>query len=180
MKKITLIALLFALIWQVNAQTLENSLQRKNEVKLDVAYLIGGAIKVEYEYLLNDYSSIGISALYNFDTRNNNGYPRVYKAQVLGIYRLYFGKEPIRGFFLEGNFGLIHGEYTIYTQNWPWPTEKYTAFGAGIALGWKWHMPNSNIVLDIFCGLGRKLGGSDVVNRGWAYPRAGIAIGKRF
>jgi len=184
MKKITLIALLFALNWQANAQNSDISLLKRNELKLDVAYLIGGALKVEYEYLLTDYSSLGISTLYNFDTRKNEWEHRVFKAQILGTYRLYFGKEPVAGFFLEGNMGLIHGEYRSYhrpSPSDPRSLENYAAFGIGIALGWKLHIPKSGIVLDIFGGVGRKFGAKESDEQdGWGYPRVGICVGKRF
>ena len=180
MKKLPQIVLLLAFGWQVSAQTPEISLQKRNELKLDVAYLIGGAIKAEYEYLLNDYSSIGLSALYNFDTKKNDYDYRTFKTQVLGIYRLYFGKEPVTGFFLECNFGLIHGEYRTY-HHWNSSTKDYAAFGVGIALGRKWYIPKSGIVLDIFAGIGRKFGAKESDDQdGWGYPRVGICIGKRF
>lgn len=171
MKKITLIALSFALIWQVNAQTLENFPQRKNELKLDVAYLLGATLKAEYEYLINDWSSVGVSAFHNF----NSGNPS-FRTQVLGIYRLYFGKEPATGFFLEGNIGLVSGYWYRYAW-WHYSYEQYTAGGVGIALGWKWYIPRSGIVLDIFLGGGRLLGDNDYTR---SYPRMGIAVGKRF
>ena len=174
MKKITLIALLFALTWQASSQTLENSLQKRNELKLDVAFLLGSTLKVEYEYWLTDWSSVGASALYGF---GSNGIEIdgdfSIRFQMLGTYRLYFGKEPTRGFFLEGNLGIVHGKESIFSWN---PVGDFTAFGVGIALGWKWYIPRSGIVLDIFGGAGRLFGD----NGPGAYPRAGVAVGKRF
>jgi len=170
MKKITLIALLFALNWQINAQTSEISLQNRNELKLDVAFLIGGILKAEYEYLLSDWSSIGVSAFFNL----NSG-PRELGTQVLGNYRLYFGKEPVSGFFIEGNLGIISGYLDPYYSS---SNDHYSSFGIGIALGWKWYIPKSGIVLDIFGGGGRLFG--DVASSVGPYPRAGICVGKRF
>ena len=170
---------LFALNWQVNAQREEFSLQNRNEVKLDVAYLLGLTLKVEYERLLNDWSSVGVVVLQNFSSG-----PQQFGTQVLGFYRLYFGRQPVSGFFLEGNLGITHGYDGHYYWIGGWrPRESYTAFGLGLALGWKWYIPRSGIVLDIFVGGGRLVReNNDRANydRVMGYPRVGITIGRRF
>jgi len=179
MKKTTLIALLFVLGWQANAQISETPDIRKNELKVDVAYLLLGSVaKVEYEYLLNEWSSAGVSALYDFTP---NSEP-TFKIQVLGFYRLFFGNHPNSGFFLEGNLGVISGKDDSYHYD---PSsgmsytsyDPYTTLGAGIALGWKYYIPKSSIVLDLFFGYGRMF--IDNNNIG-GYPRAGLCVGKRF
>ena len=169
MKKIMSIALLFALSWQTNAQSTEKAVDlKRNELKLDVAWLIfEPALKVEYEYFLNEWSSFGASGFINLSTDD------YIKSQLLGLYRLYFGKEPRAGFFLEGNFGLTFGKDSNYGT---YRHENYTNFGIGIALGWKYHIPKSDIVLDLYAGAGRLLGD----NGPGGYPRFGICIGKRF
>ena len=199
MRKNTLIALLLVLTWQVNAQELSPTVVfsgtearkaerfepsefgikkrpefERHEIKLDVAYLITGTIKVEYEHLFNNWSSAGLVAFHSLpDPREAifriNG---DHRTQVLGFFRLYFGKEPTTGFFAEGNFGITSGDYY----------EKYTAFGTGLAVGRKWHIPESGIVLDLFVGMGRLFRDSRG-RRGYYttnYPRLGFCIGKRF
>jgi len=175
MKKIALIVLLFAFYWQANGQREEVSLQNRHEVKLDPAHLIGSVIRIDYEYLLNDWSSAGLSVHYNFSSSDRPVDEPIFRVMVLGFYRLYFGRQPVSGFFLEGNLGIISG---ADDRVWPMPyrPENYTAFGAGIALGWKWYIPRSGIVLDIFAGGGR-LFNNDRVG---GFPRVGIAVGKRF
>ena len=168
-KQALIIALLLVFAWQARAQTSETPSIKRNELKIDVAYLIGSALKMEYEYFLNDWSSIGIVGLYNFGSSEN----QIYKAQALGKYRLFFGKQTMSGFFLEGNFGVTSGK----TLHMIYPRLEYTAFGAGIALGCKWHIPKSNVVMDVFGGLGRLFGKHYTAE---VYPRVGICVGKRF
>lgn len=184
MNKIVFAALLLAIGWQVQAQTSETALLKRNELKVDVSALLGATLKVEYEYLLNDWSSAGAVALYSFDSSYDE-FSFGYDTQVLGTYRLFFGKKPTSGFFLEANCGITSGmhdyyDYDDYYSNGYYYNgnyyEKRTAwFGVGIALGWKYHIPQPNIVLDIFFGAGRLFG--DEID---AYLRTGICIGKRF
>jgi len=174
-KKITLLALLLILSWQTNvwaSEIKEPETFKRHEIKLDVAYLLYGGAKVEYEFLLTPWSSIGAVGLIDL----NSGY-RYYKTQALGLYRLYFGKKPNTGLFIEGNIGVTTGSYDDYY--WAWDRkENYTAFSVGIALGWKFYIPHpqSSVVLDIFVGAGR-LFPEDYYK---IYPRVGICIGMRF
>ena len=154
MKKITIIALLFATCWQVNAQKFENPDVKRLELKIDAAHILAKIAKIEFEYWLNDWSSVGAVGFYNFGNGIFGELP-LYKAKLLGTYRLYFGKNPMQGFFLEGSAGVVHGNsfegWILGNEN----AKEYTAFGAGIAIGWKWFIPNPNITLDITYGLGR-------------------------
>jgi len=177
MRKITLIALLFALIWQANAQiseSFENPILKKHELKLDLPYLLLGAFKVEYEYLLNSRSSIGAVGILNpsFVLKDDN--PLV-KTQFLGFYRWYFLEKFVAsGLFLEGNLGVTSGYWNDRHDSHK--LGKYTSFGCGGALGWK-HVNKRGITLDIFGGFGVLL--TDEASPGF-YPRVGICLGKRF
>lgn len=169
MKKITTLAVLLTIAWQATSQSANTSEIKKHELKVDVAYLLDATMKAEYEYLLNDWSSLGAVAFYNF---SSNPY---FKSEILGLYRLYFGKEPSKGFFLEGNCGLLVGNLDYYYGNNN-SSKQFSAFGAGVALGWKWFIPKSDIVLDLFVGVNRAF--TDEFFE--AFPRVGICIGKRF
>jgi len=172
-KSILFIALLLGAGWRANAQEQEIFNLAKNELKVDVAYILGATLKVEYEHLLNDWSGLGAMAAYNFSGDNFSNM----RFQMLGFYRLYFGKQPVSGFFLESNMGITTVNYYQSVHYYPFVGRKTsTAFGIGIALGWKWHIDKSNIVLDIFGGAGRLFNENSVR----AYPRMGICIGKRF
>jgi len=176
MKKITFIAVLFALSWQANAQNLE----RRNELKICPVHLIAGSLRIDYERLINDWSSVGATGLYSFaNAFSDVDFGNRIRGQFLGFYRLYFGRrEPASGFFLEGNLGVTVGTYySLSFFHRPDPVN-YTAFGAGVALGWKWYIPRSGIVLDLFVGGGRLFNDSEDGPNG--FPRAGISVGKRF
>ena len=169
MKRVMMI-LLLVMCCQLYSQTVAE----KNEFKLDLAYILAPALKVEYERLLSDGTTLGAAGLYHFDDDYNIKY------QILGFYRWYFGKEPISGFFLEANMGISGGYYESWFSyaldgSKEESEESYSALGAGIALGWKF-VTNTGVVLDIFSGIGRMVGdvGPEV------YPRWGVCIGKRF
>ncbi|MCL2682611.1 MAG: hypothetical protein FWE63_03870 [Bacteroidales bacterium] len=192
MKKITLIALLLALTWQVGAETQETSTRKKNELKLDVVSLIvGSMLKVEYEYLINNWSSAGVATFYQFSPWTSVIADDIEfgswlnftdtKMQLLGTYRLYFDEKPTSGFFIEGNMGLIARDQkasflagggpfsNVYTYGY----ETYYTFGIGIASGFKVYNTKGT-TLDIFVGGGWMFGYNDV------YLRSGIFLGKRF
>ena len=165
MKKITLI-LLLALSWQAYSQIPERNIVAKHEMKIDMAYLLSPAFKLEYENLLNEGNSWGIVGFANIANNPTFAY------QLLGFYRLYFGKSFASGFFLEGNFGVTGGHrYGSWSQS-----DDYAAAGAGIALGWKL-VTEKGVVLDLFAGLGRLF--ENNFDPG-VYPRMGICLGKRF
>ena len=170
MKKSTLSALLLVICWQIFAQNQEIFLKKRNELKVDVAYFFVLTLKIEYEFLLNNWSSVGLSAFHNFRS------DPIFKNQIFGNYRLYPGLANY-GFFIEGNLGLLHG-YNSWTLLGP-VSEIHTAFGIGFALGWKWHFSESGTVFDIFLGTGRLFSNDENAN-GRGYPRLGICIGKRF
>ncbi|MCL2027754.1 MAG: hypothetical protein FWG79_04610 [Bacteroidales bacterium] len=179
MKKIISITLLFILSLQTYAQIYETSNFKRNELKVDVLYpLIVKTLKVEYEYFLSDISSFGVVGFYNLGDHEYQNF----KTQVLATYRLYFGEEPVSGFFFEGNLGVTSGRYDegagiqiqIGTRQ---PIENpYTAFGVGFALGWKYVIPKSGVTLDLLCGAGRMLGKNNI----GFYTRFGVTVGKRF
>ena len=185
MNKIVLTTLLLAIGWQMQAQTSETTLLKRHELKVDVASLLNTTLKVEYEYLLNNWSSVGAVALYHFDSSNDDlDLDFGFDTQVLGTYRLFFGKKPVSGFFLEANCGITSGLSYFYDEDYyangyyyegNFHEKREFLFGVGIALGWKFHIPQPNIVLDLFIGGGRFFG--DAIG---AYPRTGICIGKRF
>ena len=136
-------------------------------------------MRIEYEYLLNNWSSVGLSAFHNFMYDYPMFYYPMFKNQILGTYRVYFGLLPdIGGFFIEGNLGLFYGHnsWDVFFQPRP---KNHTAFGVGFSLGWKWHIKKSDTVWDFFVGTGRLFSNNDISN-GRGYPRFGICVGKRF
>jgi hypothetical protein len=189
-KKITVIALCLVFCQHGYAQISEICDCKRNELKLDVAYLFRPALKAEYEYLLNKRSSIGVSAHYIFDIDAK------YKTQLLGIYRWYFSKKkPMAGFFVEGNMGFISGnQFGVKRLSGPWGNtvgtygayDTYSAFGMGLALGWKGLFSKRGITIDLFLGPSKLFSQKETEQYLFreeyknVYPRMGILIGKRF
>ena len=173
MKKITLIVLLFAFSLQTHAQNFEDQDFKRNELRLGL-HVLYSMVRVEYEYFLNDWSSAGVSAALNAGVFPLSGTEPLVRAQTLGLYRLYFGKQPATGFFVEGNLGITSGNtFVIFGSS-----EKYTIFGIGVAIGWKLHNPRSGVTANFLCGMGRSLASN--LSREVGYLRMGIFVGKRF
>ena len=136
-----------------------------NELKINAPLILVGFVEMTYERQLNPHSGLGISAGIGF-TDEYNGF------SLIPHYRLYFGKRPARGFYIEGNAAL----YSRPRGESP-RLDDPLGYGLGVALGFK--LINSNrIVADVFAGMGRNFS-----NSGWlgeAYPRLGIGVGKKF
>ena len=135
----------------------------KHEFKIDLAYLFVPCLKLEYEFLLSEENSIGAVCFFG-----NNDIDVAF--QALGLYRFYFGNEPISGFFLEGHVGFSR------LKNYDIESDEYdNSIGAGIALGNK-YVSKKGIVLDIFAGVGKSV---SYYSNSTYYPRLGITLGKR-
>ena len=171
MKKTALIVLLFALGLQANTQNFDDPNFAKSELKIDPVWLIfGSTIKINYDYFLSEWSSLGASGLVYIGSKEDF----TLKAQLLACYRLYFGKNPMQGFFFEGNLGLTSWREEVWDFGKRY--KDHSGLGIGIALGWKWYIPKSGAVLDVYFGGGRLFGGNGLE----IFPRAGVSIGKRF
>jgi len=147
-------------------------LTKRSELKVNGLYLIIGAFEIDYEYILNDESSVGVSVTAVFEDSD-------YNWGITPHYRLFFGKQPAQGFFVEGHASLFNAETYDYIYN---PNggqvlrENITTGGIGIAVGGKFRT-SRNVIVEVNGGIGRIFSDSlfDTV-----YPRFGINIGKRF
>ncbi|MFD1294899.1 DUF3575 domain-containing protein [Lutibacter holmesii] len=161
----------------------------RSEIKLNVAYLIGGMPEVSYEYLINEESSVGASILYAIDNDID------FKFAFTPYYRFYFGKKRTAGFFVEG-FGMLNvteEHYAIYYYDVADPNsdvyyennnnfEKNTNFALGIAVGGKF-LTSSGFIFEIYGGIGRNLFNNNDYYNSDNYefvPRFGVSVGKRF
>jgi len=146
----------------------------KNEFKINGLYLILGGIELDYEVILNEESSFGISAAYIFEDDSQ------YKWGITPHYRLFFGKAPASGFFVEGHGAIF--SYESYSIDIfpgggpPFESNNKVASGIGLAIGGKF-ITNRNVVVEINGGIGRIFGNDSFDT---VYPRFGIDIGKRF
>jgi hypothetical protein len=155
---------------------------RKNEIKINALYLILGAFEGTYERALNDESAVGASVTFLLDGENDINTAFAFSP----YYRLYFGKKPVSGFFVEGfaQYAKInYNEYEyFYNPNTGESTyneydNKISAFALGIGLGGKWYT-KSNILFEINAGIGRNLSiSSDNPNTDYSRITGKFAIG---
>jgi len=171
MKKILLVAFCFNAFF-FYGQDVENVPVKTNELRLNAILLIAGAINVTYEKILNDESGLGISAaVFLDDDIAENWYISPY-------YRIYFGKKPAAGFFLEG-FGSLNSieDYLFDETSTDFNPQNVTDFALGIGLGGKF-ITKRNLVGEISVGFGRNL---FVDNRDYeVFAKGEISVGFRF
>ncbi|HDZ04508.1 hypothetical protein LCGC14_0079140 [marine sediment metagenome] len=155
---------------------------KNQELKINGLFLILGAIEVDYQYLLNDESGIGVDVLFAFDdeTIDINYYVSPY-------YRQYFGKKYASGFFVEA-FGMLNSvedytsEYTFdqatdsYYYDYGY-NESIVDFALGIGTGVKL-LTKRGFIVEVDLGIGRNLFKNDrdftLIGKG------GVNLGYRF
>lgn len=181
MKKL-LVLVCFSIFTIGYSQEKEPEVIKKNEIKINAAFLVAGALEVSYERILNEESAFGTALFLGIDDDIDT------KFQFTPYYRYYFGKKPAAGFFAEG-FGMLNS-YTqknydyIYTDFPPYQTietvTKFnrTDFALGFGIGSKW-ITKKGFLFEINAGVGRNLFNSsdtdyEIVVRG------GISFGYRF
>lgn len=188
MKKLITLLVLLSMQFSFSQEKPKDSIPdfRKNEIKINALFLILGAFEGTYERSINEESAVGASVTFLLDNEND-----INTAFALSpYYRLYFGKKPVSGFFVEG-FGLysvINYDNSYYTYDpnnsgyYIESTDKVSAFALGIGLGGKWYT-KSNILFEINAGIGRNLSiSSDNPNNDYSRitGKFGINIGYRF
>lgn len=166
MKKVILAAVIFISSF-ANAQ---------QEIKLDVAdALVMKTIEVSYEYYLSEQSSVGISALFNFEKKSSDF--RYNENEMFTPYfRHYFTTNRNWNHFGEIFLGINSGESAIEAGGKTIEYKKYTDGALGIAVGSK-YVSNGGLVVGAYAGLGRNMFSSDSYS---VVPRVGINVGYRF
>lgn len=140
----------------------------RNELKINGAYLLAGYPELTYERLLGKEASFGLSLGFGLDDSFGTNFG------AFPFYRLFFGKKPGAGFFVEGN-GAVYSEQVSREFGGDWSYE--TGAGLGLALGGKF-LTQSGWVAELFGGAGRNF--IDAEGTSSVYPRLGVSIGKRF
>lgn len=106
-----------------------------NEVKINLPYFIYGLPEVSYERIIDSTASAGISFAISLDK------PETVKTRwtITPYYRLYFGKEKAKGFFIEGSATCIHQKIPDLYDYTTGSTKSIetTNFGFGASLGIK-------------------------------------------
>jgi len=150
----------------------EVDISKRTEVKVNGLYLILGGLELDYEYILNEESSIGVSvtAFFDDDVEYNWG--------ITPHYRLFFGNQPALGFFVEGHASIFeYNDYLIsFNGSGSTITNDNKIFaGLGLSVGGKFKTKR-DVVVEVVAGLGRTFSDDSL----GGYPRFGINIGKRF
>lgn len=147
----------------------------QQEIKVDIADALAlKTLDISYEYYLSDQSSVGISALFNFEGKGSD-FRYNEDRMITPYFRHYFTTEAKWNFFGEGWFGLNFGEKEI--NNGGNITYKdYTDGALGIGIGSK-YTSAGGLTIDVHGGLGRNLFGSDSPI---IVPRVGIGVGYSF
>ena len=157
----------------------------KNEFKVNALFLVLGAYEISFERILNQQSSIGVAIGRSFSKANFN-----YNYAIEPFYRLYFGKKPAAGLFVEG-FGSVNSkkykfyEGAILDPNVGYTTEDKTHFGLGVSVGGK-YVTKNNIVFEVVFGIGQNFTAPSSKNLTYdgvneqQIARGGISVGYRF
>lgn len=148
----------------------------QQEIKLDLFdALVFKTVEVSYEYYLNEQSSVGISALWNFEKK---GVDFRYNEDKMfsPFFRHYFTNGETWNMFGEVFLGINTGEKKIELASKSIEYVQYTDGALGIGIGTKYSSTNG-LVIDAHVGLGRNLFSS---NSPIIAPRAGVGVGYRF
>ena len=200
MKKITLLLFLAFITLQINAQEKEGTKQskypenveKKYELKLNAFNLIvGAAIDISYERLIDENSSYGVAVFYNFSDYANSDITLPKKFSVTPYYRWFFSEyKYAQGFFIEG-FGMLNTyqdfyysyDYNDYNSNYG-KIETQTSFALGISVGGKFVI-KEGFTAEVLAGVGRNLIKGESHDGYYDYQneiigRFGISLGYRF
>ncbi|MHC9088997.1 MULTISPECIES: DUF3575 domain-containing protein [Tenacibaculum] len=167
MKKIVLAAVVF-----VSSLT-----YAQQEVKVDLLDALAfKTLEVSYEYYTTDRSSVGISALFNFEKKSAD-FRYNEERMFTPFFRHYFTNNSNWNYFGEVFMGINTGEREIEVEGSTVKQYKeYTDGALGLAFGSK-YVSSGGFVLDVYGGLGRNLFTSEARS---IVPRVGINLGYRF
>ena len=149
----------------------------QQEVKVDLLDALAfKTLEVSYEYYTTDRSSIGISALFNFEKKSAD-FRYNEERMFTPFFRHYFTNNSNWNYFGEVFMGINTGEREVEVQGSATKQYKeYTDGALGLAFGSK-YVSSGGFVLDVYGGLGRNLFTSEARS---IVPRVGINLGYRF
>ena len=173
MKNLIIFCLCFFSAVIASAQDVSGERTRSHEIKINALNLVLGNPELDYEYLINRNSGVGLSVNINMD--KNEILP--YNYMVTPFYRLYVGNREAAGFFFEGSLTVLEEDVSTYNMDGSTTYSKDLGFGPGIAIGAKF-LIKSSIVFEFYGGLGRNFSAKEY--GATTFPRLGVVIGKRF
>ena len=161
MKKLSFLLLLFVCHLSMAQQ----------EAKVNITDALAlKTLTVSYEHYLTDQTSVGGSALLNFEGESSNF--RYNEDQMFTAFgRHYFSTESLWNFFGEVFIAYNHGD----DENGNTITD-YSDIALGLAAGYK-YISSGGFTVDFHVGLGRNLFTEDSPT---LVPRAGVNIGFQF
>ncbi|WP_064966268.1 DUF3575 domain-containing protein [Tenacibaculum ovolyticum] len=167
MKKIFLIAVLFV----------SSFAQAQQEVKVDILDALAfKTVELSYEYYTSSRSSVGVSALFNFEKRSAD-FKYNEKRMITPYFRHYFTDSSNWNYFGEVFLGINTGENEVKVAgSMVKQYKEYTDGALGIAIGSK-YISSGGFVVDVYAGLGRNMFTSESRS---VVPRVGINLGYRF
>ncbi|MGB1041930.1 MAG: DUF3575 domain-containing protein [Tenacibaculum sp.] len=147
----------------------------QQEIKVDLLDALAvKTFEVSYEYYTSERSSVGVSALFNFEKRSAD-FKYNEKTMFTPYFRHYFTNNRNWNYFGEVFLGINSGEKKVTVDDVKEYVE-YTDGALGIAIGSK-YVSEGGFVIDLYGGLGRNMFGS---NSYPIVPRVGINLGYRF
>jgi len=150
--------------------------QAQQEIKIDIFdALVLKTVEVSYEHYVSENSSVGISALFNFEKQSAD-FRYGEDKMITPYFRHYFTTEAKWNFFGEAFLGINSGDKEIEVTGQPIQYVGYTDGALGIAVGTK-YISDGGFTVDAYAGLGRNLFGS---NSPIIVPRVGLNLGYRF
>ena len=147
----------------------------QQEIKVDLTDALAlKTLDISYEYYISDQSSVGVSALFNFEGKGSD-FRYNEDRMITPFFRHYFTTEAKWNFFGEGFFGINFGEKEI-NNGGVISYKDYTDGALGISVGTE-YISAGGLVIDIHGGLGRNMFGSDSPI---IVPRVGVGVGYSF
>lgn len=182
-QKFWLLAVLFFVQMSFSQENSTDEDFGRHELKINALYLVLEAFEISYEYNVSQNTSLGLSLAFPFN--DSMAYDNLHNSTTFmanPYFRVFFGKKPAQGFFVEANAALssinIINFDNFYNPNsfiyGRTRIEKEFGLGLGIAAGGKFVL-NDKFVAELYAGLGRYLNQDSL-----GYPRLGINLGYRF
>ncbi|TCI85884.1 DUF3575 domain-containing protein [Tenacibaculum sp. M341] len=147
----------------------------QQEISIDIGdALVMKSLDISYEYYISDQSSVGVSALFNFEGKTSD-FRYNEESMFTPFFRHYFTKNRTWNYFGEVFFGINNGENTIEVSGVQ-QIENYTDGALGISIGSK-YVSNGGFTVSVLAGIGRNMftDTAPVV-----VPRVGLNIGYNF
>lgn len=165
MKKLTFILLLFC----------SGVTFAQEEFKVNITDALAlKTLNVSYEHYVTEQTSVGISALFNFENESSDF--RYNEDQMFTPYvRHYFSTQSTWNLFGELFFAYNKGDEETVVNNVA-VSEDYSDGALGLAIGYK-YISSGRFTVDVHGGLGRNLFSKDSPT---IVPRVGVNVGFQF